>query len=386
MVKPTRWIWLPIVIAAVATLVGAMPNLDMALETQKEMVASYPDDASVHNDLANLFVLAGQNESAEMAYQRALELAPADPAALFNLALLKQQDGRLDDAAQLYQQVLEIDPRNAWSYYQLGILYASRGQDDKAVDHYAHAFGLNTMLSLASHNPHIIDNEFTTQALIAAAKYVPMASAETPLVFGEGSRLRGLLVPEEGADEDSAEGSPAMATEEGESGTGTSMQQGAAESSGSGSSSAWVDEDIVKDETTGNRVLTSDSLDRGSQLGKVSGGSAAARGGSNRFRPGNSARRPVRQPQTRQPTARPRTPPAGHPAARPAVKNEKEEQVRRQRIPVATVQRPLRSNPTVRFRPGVRSTSRLELELLAPSSQAPERWAKLDQSGGLKRR
>jgi len=382
-VKPTRWIWMPIAIAAVATLVGAMPNLDMALETQKELVERHPDDASAHNDLANLFVLAGQNESAEMAYHRALELAPADPAALFNLALLKQQDGQLDEAEQLFRQVLEVDPRNAWSYYQLGVLYDSRGHEDKAVDHYAHAFGLDTRLSLASHNPHVIDNEFTTQALIEAAKYVPMANAETPLVFGEGSRLRDLLVPEEGADEDSLESSPATVTEEGESGASTSMHRGAATNSGSESSSAWVDEDIVQDETTGNRVLTSDSLDRGSQLGKASGGSTGARGGSSRFRPGGSTRRPVRRPQTRQPTTRPGAPPGGHSSARPADKKKQEEQIKQQgRNPSATVQRPLRSTPTVRFRPGTPSTSRLQLELLAPSNQPRERWAKLDQSVG----
>lgn len=371
MVKLPRWIWMPILIAAMATLVSAMPNLDMAIDSQQKLVESRPDDASAHNDLANLFVLAGQNESAEQAYQRALQLAPNNPATLFNLGLLRQQVDQLEEAEQLYRQVLEVDPRSAWSYYQLGTVYATRGQEEKAIDHFARAFGLNTRLSLASHNPHVIDNEFVTRALIRAERYVPPADAETPLVFGEGDRLRRLLMPEKG--DGGAVDTVEPSTVDGEDGA-----QGGAAMGGSASGSpvdpeALTDEDIEVDETTGNRVLTTDSLDRGSQLGKASGGSTAARGGSTRFRPGNS-RTPNRRPSTgpRFVPGRSNTP------VQPEVRNEADEKDETQQGgSTPTVQRPLRTRPSVQFRPGVSSTGRLELELLAPKAETEERWAKL---------
>lgn len=188
--------------AAVLALVAAFAfaavpgNLGKAIEAQRKLAAERPQDPAVLNDLGNLLVLAEQPDQAEEAYRKALELDPDKVTALFNLALLRQQRGDRREALSLYRKVVSLQPGHAWAHYQIGTLYESWDEEAKAVEHYARAFALDPQLAFKEVNPHIVENQLVTQAMIRA--YDEQGAGRKPQVpkaFDEPGRIARMLVP-----------------------------------------------------------------------------------------------------------------------------------------------------------------------------------------------
>ncbi|MEM1178912.1 MAG: hypothetical protein AAGM22_11255 [Acidobacteriota bacterium] len=183
-------------IVLVATRAEAVPNLDRVIATQLEEVAARPGDPSVHNDLGNLLVLAERLEEAERSYRKAKELSPADSSARFNLGLLLQQQERFDEAFTELSELIEIEPKHAWAHYQLGMLEVSRGNRSGALEFYARSFALDPTLTFERNNPHIIDNELATEALLRSSQFRRSAASTIPRSYGEGARLREVMLEE----------------------------------------------------------------------------------------------------------------------------------------------------------------------------------------------
>jgi Tfp pilus assembly protein PilF len=179
---------------AIAAFAAVPPNLSKALEAQRRLVAERPQDASVHNDLGSLLLLAERTAEAEAAYRRAIELDPDKVSALFNLAQLLQQRNEKREALRLYDRVAELQPNHAWAHYQIGTLYEGWDQKSKAVEHYARAFALDPQLAFKEVNPHIVENTLVTQAMLRAYDESPGPS-QAPRYFEERDRIVNLLVP-----------------------------------------------------------------------------------------------------------------------------------------------------------------------------------------------
>lgn len=196
--KRTFWISglaLACVAAAVAAALAAVPpNLGKAIEEQRRVVAERPQDPAVYNDLGNLLVLASRPDEAEEAYRKAVELGPERVSALFNLAMLQQQRGELRESLRLYRQVLELQPKHAWAWYQIGTLYEHWGQEGRAVEAYADAFRIDPQLAFPEINPHVVENELVTRAMLRAYQqgYEP---PQAPAMYEEPGRIVSLLVP-----------------------------------------------------------------------------------------------------------------------------------------------------------------------------------------------
>jgi hypothetical protein len=195
--KRTLWIS-GLVLACVATAVAVAlaavpPNLGKAIEEQRRLVAERPQDPAVYNDLGNLLVLASRTNEAEEAYRKAVELAPDRASALFNLALLLQQRGELRESLRLYRRVLELQPKHAWAWYQIGSLYEHWGQDGRAVEAYADAFRIDPQLAFPEVNPHVMENELVTRAMLRAYQQ-GYESPQAPAMYEEPSRIVSLLV------------------------------------------------------------------------------------------------------------------------------------------------------------------------------------------------
>lgn len=173
---------------------AAPPNLAEALATQRALVIERPADWSAYNDLGNLLVLAGDLEAAEGAYRRAIELDPAGTPARFNLAVLLQQRGMWKSAFAELRDLLEVDPWHARGHYQLGLLHAQRRNRGEALEHYARAFALDPTLTFARVNPHIIDNELATEAILLSQRYLETPSATVPRLYGEPERIAALML------------------------------------------------------------------------------------------------------------------------------------------------------------------------------------------------
>ncbi|MEM7048746.1 MAG: tetratricopeptide repeat protein [Acidobacteriota bacterium] len=183
-----------VALCALAALAFAVaPNLDKAIDAQRNLVDERPGDPSALNDLANLLLLADRTQEAEETYRQALEVAPDSPSARFNLGLLLQRRGLLKEALAEYRTLVELVPDNAWGAYQIGSIYESWEQDENAVEWYGRAYSLDSRLFLADYNPQVIENHLVERSMIAGRK----AAASRPLapqVYDEPLRIRRLLV------------------------------------------------------------------------------------------------------------------------------------------------------------------------------------------------
>jgi hypothetical protein len=170
------------------------PHLGAAIAEQRNLISVRPSDAGVWNDLGNLLVLSGDLDEAESAYGRALELDPASVQALFNLGLLRQHRGDLEGAVTEYRELLELEPRHARALYQLGAAYEALGQRELALDRYAEAFTIDPELLFAENNPHIIENQLVTEALLRARRG-RRSGPSTPRSYDEEARINSILEP-----------------------------------------------------------------------------------------------------------------------------------------------------------------------------------------------
>ena len=66
-------------------------------------------------------------------YRRAREVAPADPVAYYNIAVLLHEQGKLAEAEASYRKALQLNPSHTSALLNLGSLLAGRGEADEAV-------------------------------------------------------------------------------------------------------------------------------------------------------------------------------------------------------------------------------------------------------------
>jgi hypothetical protein len=306
--------------AALRAPAATPPDLEHALAVQRDLAAQRPDDAQVRNDLGNLLLLVGEDEAAEEAYRRALEVAPEMVSARYNLALLLLQTERPRQAQAELDRVLEAEPAHAWAHYQMGVVHDRRGAERRAVKHYSAAFRLDPQLAFPEINPHVIENEHVTAAMLIAYRDLPLV-AQVPKTYEQPGRIVSLMVP---TPEEATARAAAVAT--GEAAPGVRPRPTFAPGEGE------VDAE-------GARVLREEDLERGSPANQVTGPGAVYV--------------PVPQGGTRVPI-RTYTPP---------------EAQGRQPGALAQPGQPGRE----RYVPGIPSTGRLELELIpGPGARADE--------------
>ncbi len=342
MTKPSRFLFAAL---AGAALIGAAaatttPNLARALEEQQRLVAADPRDAAALNDLGNLLQLAGRTEEAEAAYRSALEAAPERVSARYNLALLLHRAGRRSEALAEYRTVAEHDPAHAWARYQIGALYEAQGDERRAVRWYGEALALEPRLAFPEFNPGVIENRLLEEAMLTgyrAERRRPLA----PQVYEQPARIRDLMLPAAGAE-------PAV-----EAAAAEAAEAPAAEPAPVAAAA---------------ETLSRDDLDARSVNQASPQGAGRPRA---RYRP--PAESPSTPSQVRS-WQRPaqgedtsgRAPTAGVAPGTVIVPD----QPTLQRAP-APGPRVITPGGTVRYRPGVQSTGRLELELVPSATERP---------------
>lgn len=349
MVKTVLTVSLLLFVTWTTAAVTPPPHLDRALEAQAQLVTDNPYDGKVHNDMGNLLVLAGRFDEAEVSYLRSIELEPTDPELRFNYALLLQQSGRIEEAEGEFLHVLEIRPRHAWALYQMGVISAGRGDRNKALDLYARAFAYDSSLTFARNNPHIIENPLTTEALLLSSRYQSAPGARVPRYYGDADRIRALMIEDvlpqtegEGVGQDA--GTPGT---EGQGGggaatgtTGGTRQMGSTEGAVS-----------VEPRESSRRAGTSER------------GATAPRGGTTVVVPGGRRVGASESGGSGSDTT----------ARRPRATTRGQADTQRQDRTGAQSGRNVRPPRRPGYRPPVRSTGRLELELLpqGPGSEKP---------------
>jgi len=191
--------------AALAFAAAAPKNLDRAIDAQRALVAERPADARLENDLGSLLALDDDFAGAEQAYRRAIEIDGENASAHYNLGLLLQKQGERRNALKEFKRTIELDPRHAWAHYQVGTIYDAQGHDSAARKAYAKALALDPALGNPEVNPHLIDNELATSAMLYSYHHyreelLPAGSIRHEQDLGPVGRPCGLGVPADGGE------------------------------------------------------------------------------------------------------------------------------------------------------------------------------------------
>jgi len=121
-------------------------DLPKALQTGRDAVAKYPDDASIRNNLAMLLGDAQQPEDAIKLLQASLKGASPDREAYLSYAQIYERSHRYKDAEQaaLKAESLAKQPSdNEIAWLLLGAIYERQKEYDRAEDEFKKALDVN---------------------------------------------------------------------------------------------------------------------------------------------------------------------------------------------------------------------------------------------------
>lgn len=96
-------------------------------------LAAYPDDPVLHYNLGVALERAGREPDAETHYRRAVEIQPANAAALNNLGNVLYRRGLVGEAEVSFRRALRVDPSFALARSNLGGLLVATSRYDEAI-------------------------------------------------------------------------------------------------------------------------------------------------------------------------------------------------------------------------------------------------------------
>ncbi|HLT48760.1 MAG TPA: tetratricopeptide repeat protein [Rubricoccaceae bacterium] len=108
------------------------PAFHTRLMALKQRVEEAPADTAALLELARLQQDAHQLEDAAASYEQLLEVAPDHRQARLDLALVYAEAGRPDDALRVTEALLDRYPDDPAGLYNLGALHANAGRYDEA--------------------------------------------------------------------------------------------------------------------------------------------------------------------------------------------------------------------------------------------------------------
>jgi tetratricopeptide (TPR) repeat protein len=111
-----------------------------------------PDDVSLHDDVALLYMAVGRINDAIAHFSRSVRLAPNMAATHFNLGTALTAAGRVDDAIAEYRRALEMKPDYAVAHNNLGSVFLTRGNIKDAALHLKRAIEIDPSQADARNN------------------------------------------------------------------------------------------------------------------------------------------------------------------------------------------------------------------------------------------
>lgn len=375
LIQPTRPLAarsLVLAIILVATFAFALipkdaGQLEAAIATQRARVALDPNAIEL-NDLANLLVVNGKLVEAEAVYREALSLVPEGVEVPYNLALLLQHLGKNAEALKLFRKVVQRVPDAAWAHLQIGVISADNGKRKRAVSAFAKAFALEPRLASSSINPHLRSRPEVLEAIlkISSNKETPQTA---PLAFSSPDRIARILVGESAAARAAARSVDRRGLLENDAEPSTSASSAAAQPALAQSTRAGIESLPETDTATKQRTSppsphqdlelpTSEEVQEPASTQPMN----ATAPSPERRRVGNQDLREVRgagvNGTARSKPSRPTRAPRASPTRRPSESSPGTSR-----------------GGNSRFRPGTRSSARLELHTAPAKSRPTSRWA-----------
>jgi Tfp pilus assembly protein PilF len=118
----------------------------------ESVLATTPDDISLHDDVALLYMAVGRNNDAITHFSRSMRLSPNTAATHFNLGTALTAGGRIDEAINEYRRALELKPDYAMAHNNLGSLLMVKGDLEKAMFHLRRAVEIDPARADAHNN------------------------------------------------------------------------------------------------------------------------------------------------------------------------------------------------------------------------------------------
>jgi tetratricopeptide (TPR) repeat protein len=104
-----------------------------AITEYKAALQQQPNNPDLYEALGDEYRASSQMDGARSAYQKELELAPANPIALYNLGSVEVELGNGPDGVRLLQQMVAAYPGSPVAEYYLGRGLALTGQDEASA-------------------------------------------------------------------------------------------------------------------------------------------------------------------------------------------------------------------------------------------------------------
>jgi len=108
----------------------------MAIIHYNKVVQLTPKDASVYNNLANVYYSLADYDTAIEGYKRAIAIKSDDPDYHYNLANAYGKKGIAKEAIKHYKEAIRIEPNYFDAYYNLANLYEKIKDHESAIRYY----------------------------------------------------------------------------------------------------------------------------------------------------------------------------------------------------------------------------------------------------------
>jgi tetratricopeptide (TPR) repeat protein len=96
-----------------------------ALDYYNQVLQNDPNDASLHNNLGNLYAEMGKSADAAAEFKKAADLDPTHASGYYyNLGAIMVNKGQMDEAGAALKKATDLDPTNAnaWYWYGMALL------------------------------------------------------------------------------------------------------------------------------------------------------------------------------------------------------------------------------------------------------------------------
>lgn len=111
----------PIVLAKLAESYQKSHQYPKAVENYTKAIEARPDDATLHNNLGNVYAEMGKIPEAAAEFKKAAEMDPSQASRYyFNYGAVMYNQGKMDEAAEAFKKAAEIDTNYADAYFMQG--------------------------------------------------------------------------------------------------------------------------------------------------------------------------------------------------------------------------------------------------------------------------
>jgi len=112
-------------------------------------IARFPDDALLHQQLAELNQAAGDQTGVAEEAQRSLDLLPGNPQTglLLGLALVQQQ--KYEEASAAFRRVFQLNSEDVWARQNFALCLEKLGRKDEAIREFKRALAIKPRFGLA---------------------------------------------------------------------------------------------------------------------------------------------------------------------------------------------------------------------------------------------